>query len=421
MTKNLKDLGKLKRELEVEIPLEEIKPAYDRVVQNLKSVKLRGFRPGKFPKGWMQKRFQEQMTLEAREQVIPQYFNQIADEMAVRPATRAHLEELSFDAKKPMKFKVTFEVCPELPALDYQKLKLEKQPVHIEPKDHETMIDEMRRNLATKIAKPAGSVAEEEDWVGVDFKKTVGEEVLERTDEAFELHEAVHPEVKSNILGMKVGEHKKFSFEEKEDSPENPGKTVTFELTLKELKTKVLPEMDEAFFQQFGPSKNEEEFHQFVEKEVKARKASQVKWAYYQALKEQLPGCYEAFELPEQLLAEREKDIEKELRTSKQEIGEEALASAKEEKMTQYQTQLRLEYILQQISLTESLKIDNEAMAQRLASISQQYGVHPNDFFQSRMGSFLYQQVHQQVADETVLNFLIEKVLGDTEMPSSPE
>lgn len=419
MTKNIKDLGHLKRELEMEIPLEEIKPSYDRVFQELKSVKMRGFRPGKFPKAWLKKRFQEEMTFNAHEQVIPHYFNQAVAEMNLRPASSPFVEELSFDAKKPLCFKVTFEVCPDLPPLDYQKLKLEKQEIHIESKDHENMIEDMRRDHAIPEAKTADGVAEEGDLARVDYKQTAGEEVFEKTDESFKLDENIHSDIKSNLLGMKIGEQKTFSLETGEEGKDK--ETVTFELTLKGLEKFVLPEMNEEFFKKFGNFQNEEEFRQYAEQRVKDTKEFQQKQAHYEDLKAQLPGFYEDFELPEKLLTKREEEIEKKLQESGAEMDEEAKASAKESQMAEYKAEMRLQYILDQIFFTESLTPDQNVMANRVARASQLVGVHPNELFKSEMGMFLYQQIRDQIYQETVLNFLIEQVLGKSEPPAVAE
>lgn len=419
MTKNIKDLGQLKRELEMEIPLEEIKPAYDQIFQELKSVKMRGFRPGKFPKAWLQKRFQEEMTVNAREQVIPHYFNQVVAEMNLRPASPPSVEELSFEAKKPLRFKVSFEVCPDLPPLDYQKLKLEEQEIHTDPQDHENMIEDMRKDHATLEAKPADSVAEEGDIARVDYQQTVGEEVFEEIDESLELDEEIHPAIKSNLLGMKVGEHKTFSFETGEEDEEK--ETVTFELTLKGLEKLILPEMNEEFFKKFGNSQNEEEFRQYVEKQVEDSKKFQQRHAYYEDLKEQLPGFYEDFELPEKSLAKREKEIEKTLQESEPEMDEEAKAAAKESQMAEYKTEMRVQYILDQIFFNESLTTDQNVMAHRMTRAAQMMGVHPDEFFKSEMGFFLYKQIRDQIYEETILNFLIEQVLGKSEPPAVAE
>ena len=57
MKSSVEELGKLKYSVTLEIPLKEIKPTYDSIYRQLKNTRLNGFRPGKHPKGWLDKRF----------------------------------------------------------------------------------------------------------------------------------------------------------------------------------------------------------------------------------------------------------------------------------------------------------------------------------------------------------------------------
>jgi trigger factor len=417
MTKTLKDLGKLKRELDVEISFDEIKPEYDEVFSQLKAVTLRGFRPGKFPKGWLQKRFIEQMTMEAQNRVIPDYFTRIVDEMKLRPATEATVTDLTFATKKPMNFKLTFEVQPELGLLDYQKLKLEKKDGVVEPEEIESRITQYRTSLSTFESKSEGEVAEEEDQVTIDFKRTIGEEIDEQMDQSLELDERIHPEIKDKILGMKVGEHKEFSFEITKDYMEDHvGETAEIELSLKDLERKLLPEMDADFFQQFENAENEEAFRRYVVDQLIKEKEGELRFSYHEELKKQLIQCYDEFELPESLIEKREKQCEAELRKSKTEITEAELNARKNEQLDQYKSLLRIEFILKQIAMAESLKPEEEAVARRFASMAQLWGAHPGEFINSPLGSGFYHQIYLQISQERVLDFLVDRLVGKIEV-----
>ncbi|MBF0277896.1 MAG: trigger factor [SAR324 cluster bacterium] len=414
MTKTLKELGNLKRSLEVEIPYEDIKSSYDNVFSQVKSVNLRGFRPGKHPKGWVKKRFIEQMTAEAREQVIPQRFNEIAEEMKLRPATQAVIEDLSFDAKKPMTFKLSFEVQPDLASPDYEKLKLEKQEAEVKKEDVETMLENLRKNFSTTESKAEGSAAEDGDRVVVDFKRTIGEKTFEQTDQRFDLDKNILPEIKSNILGMHVGDSKEFSFTATEEYlEEHAGEKVSFEITVKEMEAILLPEMNEDFFKNFEGAKNEEEFRAYAEKQIREQKERELRFSYYDDLKKQLLASYDEFELPEELLANHEKQQEEELRKANPEISDEELESSKSEKMNQFKETLRTDYILQQIAISESLAPNEEAIAQQFASMAQMYGSHPAELYQSQLGPILYRQIARQASEEAVLDFLVKRIFGE--------
>ncbi len=424
MTKTLKDLGKLKRSLEIEIPLEEIKSTYEHVFTNTKSTNLRGFRPGKYPKGWVKKRFTEQMTLEAKDRVIPQRFNEIAEEMKLKPATQAVIEDLSFDSKKPMTFTLSFEVQPDLAPPDYEKLNLEKQEIETKAEEMEEMIENLRKSHATTESKAEGSVAEDGNRVVVDFKRTIGEKTFEQEDQLFDLDKNILPEIKSNILGMSVGGTQEFSFTITEEYiKENAGETVSFELTLKKLETILLPEMNEAFFQNFEGAQNEDDFRKYIEKQLKERKEREARASHHEGLRKQLLDCYDAFELPEAIIETQEKQQEDELRKANPEITDEELETSKSEKMSAFKDGLRLDYILQQISMAESLVPDEDTIAQQFSSMAQMYGSHPRDLYQSQIGPHLYRQIAHQVSEETALDFIVKRALGEPveELTNEPE
>ena len=413
MTKTLNDLGKLKRELVVEIPFEEIKPSYDEVFSELKSVTLRGFRPGKFPKGWLMKRFSEKMTVEAREQVIPRYFNQVVEDMKLHPATQAKISDLSFAAKKPMNFKLTFEVQPDLEPVDYNKLQLEMRESVLLAGEIEEKIAEMRNSHRTHENKPEDSAAEEGDRVTYDLTRTIGEETGEEKDLELELNEFCSQKFKENITGMRSGERKAFSFEITEDyMREHVGETASFELTLKKVERTILPEMNADFFRRFDNSENEEEFRRFVTRKLEERKANESRFSHHQELKKQLLECYDEFELPEELIENQKKIMEEKRRKSETEDDEAKPGESEEEELERYEKQLRTEYILKNIAIAESLQPDEEKVAQRFASMAQLWGVHPNEFFDSALGPRFYRQIYQQISEEQVLDFIIDRLSG---------
>lgn len=425
MTKTLEDLGKLKRSLEVVIPLEEIQSEYKTVFSKFKTVKLRGFRPGKFPKGWLSKRFKEEMTHNATDHIIPKYFNQIVEEMKLRPATQAIVEDLTFDEKQPLQFKLFFEVAPDLDLPDFEKLKLEKPMLEVSSEEMEKKIQELKKADVTYQKKEEDSKAEEGDQILVDFQRTLGTETSEEKDQRFVLDEKILPEIKSQIMGMKVGESKEFSFTiTKEYSHENVGETVQFKVTLNEVENPVLPELDENFYKRFEGSNNEEEFKAYVKKSIKREKETEKRFSNHDKLKEQLQTLYEDFDLPEKTLEEQEKSIEENLRQSKENKDGAALSDAeieksKSERLDEFKQQLRLEYILRQVSDSNEIIPEQEQIHQRFSMMASLNQSAPNDFIQTQSGQYFYQQIVRQVSDEAVLDFITKKVLGEEEVEAA--
>ena len=114
MESNVEELEKLKRRLTLELSLEEVEPHYRNVMRQLRSTRLNGFRPGKFPKGWLEKRFKSVMHHEAIEHVIPGFIDEALQKNELQQATQAVISELEFDQKQTLKAVIEFEVKPTL-------------------------------------------------------------------------------------------------------------------------------------------------------------------------------------------------------------------------------------------------------------------------------------------------------------------
>ncbi|MBF0288695.1 MAG: trigger factor [SAR324 cluster bacterium] len=421
MTKKLEELGKLKRSLEVEIPLEDIKQTYNQVFRHIKSHRMSGFRPGKFPKGWLDKRFKQAMAHEATERVIPNRFNEIVAEMELLPATQAVIEELDFDKNKPLKFKLTFEVQPELELPDYQKINLEKQNEAATAEEIDDMIDRFRKNQAAFHKKAEGSAAAEGDQVVVDFDRTIGEDTVEERKQKIYLDANMLADIKSNIIGMTVGETKDFSFTITEEYlPEHVGATVHFHLTLQELDESVLPELNEDFFAAVNPDiKTEEDLREFAKTNVLDQKKWTSRMAYHQSVRDQIADCYDEFDLPETLLEEQEKQTEADIKKEQENITEEELEKQKAERMQSFKKGLRVDYILQQISAKKSLIPSQELIFKRFTSMANLYGQDPGELMKSQYGGMFYQQIVRQLSEETVLDYIVDQILGEPEEPAA--
>ena len=102
MESSIEELGELKYSIALEIPLEEIKPTYDAVYKQLKKTRLNGFRPGKHPKGWLEKHFKSAMQQEAVDRVIPAFMESALKNHSLQPVTVPVIQQVEFDRKSPL-------------------------------------------------------------------------------------------------------------------------------------------------------------------------------------------------------------------------------------------------------------------------------------------------------------------------------
>ena len=127
MESSVDELGQLKYSIALEISFQEMKPTYDAVYRELKKTRHNGFRQGKHPKGWLDKRFNSVMHAEAVERVIPGHMENALKKHSLKPATMPIIKKIEFTRNSPLSAILDFEIAPPLPPIDYSRLKLERK------------------------------------------------------------------------------------------------------------------------------------------------------------------------------------------------------------------------------------------------------------------------------------------------------
>ncbi len=135
-----------KRSLEIEIPLEEVERAKERVTNSIKDrVRLPGFRPGKAPVSMIQSRFEGEIRKEMLELLVPQAFRDRVQKDELKVVGTPDITDLRYEPGEPIRFKADFEVAPEFELGEYRSL-----PVKYE---EPTVSDEELENGSTPCAR----------------------------------------------------------------------------------------------------------------------------------------------------------------------------------------------------------------------------------------------------------------------------
>ena len=274
MEVSLEDLGSLKRKISVEVPLSDVEATYESVYAEIRSnIRVDGFRPGKFPRALAEKRFQSLMRQEATRNLLPKYFQQALQEVQVKPATQPNFSNLEIDQKLPFKFQAEFEIIPAFDPPEISGFSLEEKEAELHDGDLDNRIEEMRTARA-QLEDKGDEPAETGDSLTFDFEGLIEGEPFpgnRGTDQRMELGAGQFlKDFEENLMGTKGGEEKTFDLTFPEDyAGENlAGKIARFQVQVKKVERKVPPELDAAFFSQFGGMSTLEEFRQAVEKQM---------------------------------------------------------------------------------------------------------------------------------------------------------
>ena len=301
-------MAKNKDVVTIEIAGKDWEKALDKAFKKkVKEVKVDGFRKGSVPKNiYIEKFGIESLYMDAANDVVQDAYTKALQDSKVEPVI-----EPAIDVKEINEEKVVFEITitgkPEVKLGDYKNLKVKKEDVEVSKEEVDHEIEHLREQFAEIRVKEDGEV-EDGDTAVIDFKGTVdGKELEGGSGENFPLEIGSHtfiPGFEEGVLGMKVGEEKDLHLKFPEDYVKDlAGKEVVFHVTLNEIKTRILPDIDEDFFKDLGYDKvtNQDELVIEVEKVIKDRKSQDADDRF---LEEVLKNASENMEvdLPEEII-----------------------------------------------------------------------------------------------------------------------
>src|SRR5437667_7147150 len=118
-----------RRELELEIPAEEVSKAMERVAKEFARVaRVPGFRPGKAPVSLVKRRFADDIKGEVLQSLVPERVEKAVAEQKLSPVSQPQVDKLDFSEGQPLKFRAVFDVLPEFELSTYKGLDIEMPP-----------------------------------------------------------------------------------------------------------------------------------------------------------------------------------------------------------------------------------------------------------------------------------------------------
>ena len=415
----VEELGKLKYSVALEISLEEIKPTYNAIYRELKNTRLNGFRPGKHPKGWLDKRFMSAMQKEAVKHIIPRYMDDALKEHSLRPVTVPVIQKIDFNRKSPLSATLHFEISPKLPPLNYGKILLERKDIkEVSAKDIAEELDALLQREEVLVPKDGvNAKVENDDWVLINFNGTIGgEEFVDSNanDMQIKIGGSDLAEFHAGLLGMSSGEEKEVEVELPERFGENAGKKANFKILLTEISTVKRPKMDEDFFKKYGVA-GEDELKDKVGENIKSRKTAELQSEYRISVRSQLSGLFDEFDLPEELVKFEQEQIDKDLEkaVSDKEISAEEKEKKRQEGYDNAKLDLRMKFILDSISGQEEMHFDENEAAREFVGLAQMTGQSPDKLIQSPFGRDMYQRIVVRKQGDATLDRVVARVFGD--------
>lgn len=242
--------------LNIEIEPERVESSIDQAYKRLAPrAKIPGFRPGKAPRALVERHYgRETLLHEALDRLVPTVVKEAIEAENLEMIDQPDLEIASMD---PVVIKATVPVRPTIELGDYRSVRVERQPVTIDPEQVERSLEALRERYATvePVERPVqdGDVIRADIRASTDDRELVNQEDAELTVTEDQLKGL--PGLHAKLIGLAAGAEESFEVPVPEEAGEAlAGKTISYTVVIKDVKSRTLPDLTDEFAQEVGES-----------------------------------------------------------------------------------------------------------------------------------------------------------------------
>ena len=371
----------------VEITPERYGGEKERVLQGLlKEVTLPGFRKGKAPADIVRQRFDETIRSEALKNILPQAYGHVVEKERLEPIGDPVFSEVKEEDAGRLTFRMDIEVVPRFELEGYAGVEVETEPVEVKEAEVDDVLQNLRERQAefVTVDRPAVSgdlITLDYAPVGLDDEPDEKRRVTEYPAQLGVGH--LFPEFETAIAGKPAGYTGRVEIEYPEDygSEELKGRKVLYQFTIKEVKEKSVPALDDEFarsveekFENLKDLRTDIEDRLRAEKEREAARKREERAV--DIILERNP-----FEVPLTMIERYRKELEGEDDRRRQAMGAPPVTDGDEQKAQRDELfekvaarNIKRYFVMERIAETEGVEVSDEEVDQELAKLGEESG-----------------------------------------------
>ena len=380
------------REVSIEVPVEDVSREWKSAVARFqKHARIPGFRSGKVPATLIRGKFADDIKSEVVEHLVPAAFREETRKLNLIPIGQPHVVELELEEEKPLRFKAVFEVLPPFEVEGYKDIKVTREAVEIGDEEVQKTIDSLREQNSTYVNVDEDRGLADGDYASVAFKSTSqeeGAEPVEMNDVLVDIGGAnTLPDFSNNLRGAKAGETRSFDVTYAEDFGDQrlAGKTLHYEVEIKGIKTKSVPELNDEWVKELAQEGMEtlDDLRARIREGIEHEKKHQAEHKSKEELLQQLTTKF-PIDVPT-LLVENSIDqrLERGLRSlisqglRAEDIKRMDLSKLREGQREGAVRDVRANLLLEKIADLESIEVTEEELDREISAAAQQSKQNP--------------------------------------------
>ncbi len=398
------------RFLEIEVPVEDVTSKFQSVYESFRSkAKISGFRPGRAPMGIVKQRYAGEIKAEVLDDLLSQSFQQALIQENLIPLGTPKVSDVEFDTDKPLKFKAEIEIRPEIKLGKYKGFRVEKKVGKVTGKDVDDSIEYLRGRMAEY--HPVQRPSENSDLVIVDLIKKHDKlnRLKEDKLENVELHlggEGVLKEFQDGLMGVRIGEMKDISVKYPDDYYDKnlAGDQILFMAVVKEIKRRVLPEINDEFADRVSKAKSLDELKESLKKNLETQAQNDAtKTIRSEIIKRVVEG--NLFDVPGSMLDRYPASVIEDFKNKGESVDENTVRS-------QYrplgENFIRWNYLYHEIARAEELKVEADDRKKWVEGFSKTYNISEEKARAYLGKSGRVHDIDESILEEKVIEFIIK-------------
>ena len=425
--------------LRVEIPAEKVTSERNQILRTyINKARIPGFRPGKAPLAVIEKRYGKDISDELNSKLINEAYDEALKQEALKVLDFGVPEALSHQPDGAFSFQSTLMLAPEVQMPEYKGISVTVPPTAVPEEEFTQQLESLRERFA-EFQPIEDRAADMGDFAVIDYTSTVNgqptEEFLGQPAdylagrEGFWLRldeKSFLPGFCAQLVGMTPGETREVPVTLPEDFPLEQLRNceMLFSTTLKDLKLSILPELDEELANRLAPGKSMEDIKSIIRDNMqyeRQRKINDMKV-------NQIVAHFNAqvdFELPDELITQETQNqadsmVERGIQAG---MTEDEVQSQQAEifATAQYQaiSQLRTNFILQEIAHAENIIVDDKELVSHLVQLATSRKLVPKKFIKDMQRAGRITSIRNSIMIGKAIDFLVEQA-NVQEDPAAP-
>jgi len=409
-----------KRELEIEIPVEDISRETDTLIQKYQKVaRIPGFRSGHAPASIIRQRFAQDIQNDVMDALVPKYFRKETERLGLIPVSQPRVTDLHAHQGEPMRFKASFEVMPEIKVEGYKELRAEHPAISVTDQEVEDALKALQEQKAT-FSPVEGRCIADGDYAqasldGVPKPDEPGMKPVHMDEVLVEIgSKNTMPEFTENLRGANPGDERSFDVRYPEDFSDERlrGKTFAYKVKIIAIKQKSLPELNDDFAKELGEFKTLDEVRQKIREGMEQDRLREAEREAKDKLLGELVRRNE-FEIPEALV---DRQIDVRLDRGLRALASQGMKSEDMKKLDfarlragqrdQALQEVKASLLLEKIADEESIAVGDEEIDREIEALAKQTNQAPDAIRARLTRDGALDRIRNRIRNEKALDFL---------------